>query len=60
MRQGTKPDDDHQVALARSRDVDLRSVSRRALAAHGLANDGKSLLPDRLAGHDIIRTIEEA
>src|SRR5262245_49005052 len=32
-------------------------VSRRA---HGFANHRKGLLPDRLAGHDIIRAIEEA
>src|SRR5229473_2236153 len=30
------------------------------LAAHGLANDRKGLLPDRLAGHDVIRRVEEA
>src|SRR5262249_56625363 len=45
--------------------VNVRGRSRRPerhhpLAAHGFANHRKGLLPDRLAGHDIIRAIEEA
>jgi hypothetical protein len=31
-----------------------------ALAAHGFTNDRKGLLPDRLAGHDVIRSVKEA
>src|SRR5437660_9868205 len=36
------------------------SERHHALAAHGLAKDGKGLLADRLAGSDIIRRVEEA
>src|SRR5437660_12853924 len=36
------------------------SERHHALAAHGLANDRKGLLSDRLAGSDIIRRVEEA
>ena len=47
---------DHPLALREHQP----SERHHALAAHGLANDGKGLLSDRLAGSDIIRRVEEA
>src|SRR5260370_19970164 len=52
------------IGLQRNHPLALRQHQpperHHALAAHGLTNDRKGLLPDRLAGHDVIRSVEEA
>src|SRR6516164_5839619 len=52
------------VGLKRDHPLALREHEpperHHPLAAHGFAHHRKGLLPDRLAGHDIIRAIEEA
>src|SRR5262252_409305 len=47
---------DHPLALGEHEPPERH----HPLAAHGFANDRKGLLPDRRAGDDIIRAIEEA
>src|SRR5262249_3984268 len=47
---------DHSLALREHEPPERH----HPLAAHGFANHRKGLLPDRRAGHDIIRAIEEA